>query len=319
MADRFPIAVSQALEGLGTVIEYLEFWRRRHMKNKKNWGETKERFLGWWKHSNVDRPLMKIVAKRKTPLEDLEETWEAKTPEDKHLEVERKAINLRNYCRTHDFLAESFPTLDINIGAGSMAAYLGAEPEFSWNTVWFHECIDDWGKRGLLKYDPDNIWWKKHLEAIRRGQELSKGDFLVTIPDIIENVDILSAMRGAQNLCFDIMDEPELIKSYISQIDELYFRYYDAFYDIVKGEDGGSSYTVFSIWAPGRIGKIQCDYSAMISPDQFREFIVPSLRKQCQKLDFTLYHLDGPDAIRHLDALMEIDGIDALQWTAGAG
>ena len=30
-----------------------------------------------------------------------------------------------------------------------------------------------------------------------------------------------------------------------------------------------------------------------------------------------LYHLDGPDAIKHMDALMEVDGIDALQWTSG--
>lgn len=289
------------------------------MKHNKNWQETKERFIGWWNQSNIDRPLMKVVAKRKSPLEDLERTWEAKTAEDKHLEADRKVINLRNYCRTHKFMAEAFPTLDIDLGAGSMAAYLGSEPEFNWNTVWFNECIDDLKAWGSLKYDAENIWLKKHLDAIRRGQELANGDFLVTIPDIIENVDILSAMRGAQNLCFDMMDEPELVKSYIDQIDELYFKYYDQFYEIVKGEDGSSSYTTFSIWAPGRIAKIQCDYSAMISPDQFREFIIPSLEKQCENLDFILYHLDGPDAIRHVDALMEIDKLDALQWTAGAG
>ena len=46
---------------------------------------------------------------------------------------------------------------------------------------------------------------------------------------------------------------------------------------------------------------------------------MPSLRLQCQQLDFSLYHLDGPDAIRHLDALMEIEELNALQWTAGAG
>ena len=34
-------------------------------------------------------------------------------------------------------------------------------------------------------------------------------------------------------------------------------------------------------------------------------------------MDHVLYHLDGPQAIKHMDALMEIDGIDALQWTSG--
>jgi len=289
------------------------------MKYKENWEETKERFISWWKGSNIDRPIMQIVAKRKNPIEELEDTWTAKTPEDKYLDVERRVIDLRNFCRTHKFLAESFPALDINFGAGSMALYLGSEPEFSWDTIWFKECIDDLKECGPLKYDPESYWLKKHLDAVRRGQELANDDFLVNIPDIVENLDILSAMRGPQNLCFDIMDEPELVKLYVAQIDELYFKYYDQFYDIIKGKDDSSSYTAFSIWGPGKVAKIQCDYSAMISPDQFREFAIPSLRQQCQKLDFSIYHLDGPDAIRHVDALMEIDELNALQWTPGAG
>ena len=40
-------------------------------------------------------------------------------------------------------------------------------------------------------------------------------------------------------------------------------------------------------------------------------------REQSEKVDHVLYHLDGPAAIKHMDALMEIDGIDALQWTSG--
>jgi 5-methyltetrahydrofolate--homocysteine methyltransferase len=47
--------------------------------------------------------------------------------------------------------------------------------------------------------------------------------------------------------------------------------------------------------------------------------VVPSLTRQCRELDHSLYHLDGPGAIKHLDALMEIRELDALQWTCGAG
>ena len=47
-------------------------------------------------------------------------------------------------------------------------------------------------------------------------------------------------------------------------------------------------------------------------------FVLPTLTRQIGWLDHSLYHLDGPDAIRHLPAIMEIDELDALQWTAGA-
>ena len=36
-------------------------------------------------------------------------------------------------------------------------------------------------------------------------------------------------------------------------------------------------------------------------------------------MDRCLYHLDGPQALRHLDLLLEIPEIDAIQWVPGAG
>ena len=133
----------------------------------------------------------------------------------------------------------------------------------------------------------------------------------------MENIDVLASLRGAQNTVYDLIDEPEEMEERIQQVTDVYFDYYDRFYDLVKDTDGSSSYTVFQIWGEGKTAKIQCDFSALMSPNQFREFIVDSLRQQARKLDHVLYHLDGPDAIKHVDALMEIEEIDALQWTSG--
>ena len=99
-----------------------------YMKYVDSWEETKARFTAWWQGKNIDRPLMKVVARREQPTEPLTPSWKAKTFVDKHLEVERKVVNMRNYCRTYRFFAEAFPSLDINIGAGSFAVYLGSSP-----------------------------------------------------------------------------------------------------------------------------------------------------------------------------------------------
>lgn len=289
------------------------------MLGKENWQETMERFNAWWRREKTDRPLMRITTKRKVALGELEPVVEHQTPDDMYLNVENAVKSMRNYCKTHHFLAEAYPNLSMDLGPGSMALYLGSEPVFAWDTVWFSECVHDWKEFGPLRYDADNKWWKKHQAMIREAHAMARGDFFINIPDIIENVDILSAMRGPQAFCYDLVDEPELMLEYVEMIDELYFKYYDALYDIVKNRDGSSSYTAFQIWGPGRTAKIQCDFCALMSPGQFREFVQASLRKQCQRLDNSLYHLDGPDAIKHLDALMEIEELDALQWTAGAG
>ena len=36
-------------------------------------------------------------------------------------------------------------------------------------------------------------------------------------------------------------------------------------------------------------------------------------------VDYSLYHLDGPDAIRHLPRVLEIESLDCVQWIHGAG
>jgi hypothetical protein len=43
------------------------------------------------------------------------------------------------------------------------------------------------------------------------------------------------------------------------------------------------------------------------------------LTEQCSRLDYALYHLDGTQCIRHLDALLAIPGLAAIQWTPQAG
>ncbi|MBK8050676.1 MAG: hypothetical protein IPK16_28365 [Anaerolineales bacterium] len=67
------------------------------------------------------------------------------------------------------------------------------------------------------------------------------------------------------------------------------------------------------------MAKLQSDISIMMSPASFRRFVLPYIRQQCQWLDYSLYHLDGIGAIRHLDALLEIEELNAIQWTPGVG
>ncbi len=288
------------------------------MKYKSNWEETKKKWESYWKQENVGRPLMCVVAK-KEEAEDLERAAALKSVdmEDKYMNAERIVERFRYYAETHEFMAESFPNLSIDFGPGSMAGYVGCDIVFQEKTVWFEHFVKSWKDVEDIRYDPENKWFKKHLQLFKDVKALVGDDFLIGIPDIMENVDVLSSMRGVQDLIFDLMDEPEEIKRRLNQIQAIYFKYYDQFYDIVKDANGGSCYTVFQIWGPGRTAKLQCDFSALMSPNQFTEFVQEELRKQGKNLDQVLYHLDGPDAIKHMPSLMEIKEIDALQWTSG--
>lgn len=305
---------------------------------KVNMEAAKEKFRNYWAHKNTGRPLMCIIARRPeveqysdgTPVEggyldqicqgkyyNMPEELKWKDMEDKYQNPQRIVDRYRYFCETHAFLGESFPNLNIDFGPGSLASYLGSEIGFKEDTVWFNKCLDSWDGVPKLTFDPENKWFKKHIQLAKDCQALAGDDFYVDMPDLMENIDVLASLRGAQDILFDLLDEPEMIGERIQEVTDIYYEYYDRFYDVIKDEEGGNAYTVFQIWGPGRTVKLQCDFSAMMSPEDFRKYIQPSLRSQSENVDHVLYHLDGPAAIKHMDALMEIDGIDALQWTSG--
>ena len=305
---------------------------------KLNWEETKEKFRNYWAHKNTGRPLMCVIARRPeieqysdgTPVDggylgqicqgkyyNMPDELMWKDMEDKYQDPQRIVDRYRFFCDTHAFLGESFPNLNVDFGPGSLAAYLGSEIGFKEDTVWFNKCLDGWDGVPKLAFDPENKWFKKHINLVKSCRQLAGNDFYVDMPDLMENIDVLASLRGAQETLFDLLDEPEKIGERIQEVTDAYYQYYDRFYDAIKDDEGGNAYTVFQIWGPGRTVKLQCDFSAMMSPDDFRTYIQPSLKKQSENVDHVLYHLDGPQAIKHMDALMEIDGIDALQWTSG--
>jgi len=142
------------------------------------------------------------------------------------------------------------------------------------------------------------------------------GRFLHQFPDLIEGLDVVAALRGTEPMLYDLFDRPEWLAGLLQQLTALYFRYYDLLYNRIRDDLGGS---VFWTWAPGRLGKLQCDCSAMLSPQQFIDLQVPVLAEMCERLSYSIYHLDGVDAVKHLEALLGLASLDVIQWTPGAG
>lgn len=293
---------------------------------KDNYEETLQRFDAYFHGQRTDRPLLYIWTPRTDkyridmpPMEEIPFV----SAEDIYLNTEKNYARCFNHNLRFRPRAEAFPNFSMNLGAGSLALYLGSEPEFRPETVWFGSVSQEnepFEKILPLKYNESNHWWQKHLDIIRRQKELThETDIMVCVPDLIENLDILAALRGPQQFCYDIYDYPGQVGKALDDISEIYPLYYDRIYDIVKKEDGSSAYTAFSIMGKGKTAKLQCDFAALISCNMFDEFVVPSLRRQCGMMNNVLFHLDGPECIRHIKSLMTIDGIGALQWTPGAG
>lgn len=61
--------------------------------------------------------------------------------------------------------------------------------------------------------------------------------------------------------------------------------------------------------------ELQGDISVMFSPETLAQYVLEELKAQCDWMDYSLYHLDGTEQIRHLDCLLAMDELQAIQWT----
>ena len=293
-------------------------------KWKENWEETRENFCKWWNREGlVLGGWMQGISSQNAHEQSSIPAVPASVEEiytDAALRGKREHYALAN----RDYPADMLPFPDVSIGPGSLALFLGSKAGLSKRTVWFDpdpamESAADPEELPPLKFDPDNYWWKITEDTLRTCVELAGDRYIVGCPDLVENIDILASLRGAQTLLMDMIERPDWICTKVREINQAWFEAYDHIYDIIKLDDGSSAFHAFRLWGPGKTAKVQCDAAAMFSPAMFEQFVVPSLTEQCEWLDYSIFHLDGTQCIPHLDLLLEIDALDAIEWTPQAG
>ena len=283
---------------------------------KENWEETKQHFIDWWNREGL------IVASglclgADPPHETLEDPGPAPSIEAGYTDPVARARRNHYGLSRHTCPGDMLPVSSTDIGPGSLALFIGSEPGFSPETVWFKPSMTEENPEGRppLRFDPETKWWKITEATLKECAELGHGKYLAGCPDLIENIDILAALREPQNLLLDMALRPEWVIEKVDEINQVFFEAYGRIYDIIKLADGSSAFGAFSLWGPGKTVKVQCDASAMFSPEMFERFVVPALTRQCDWLDCSMFHLDGHQCICHLDLLLSIESLDAIEWT----
>jgi hypothetical protein len=289
---------------------------------KANWDQTRQRFVDWWRGEGLLIGMWGAPPCAGRPHEQTAPPPEAKSVRQAFVDAEWRARRNHHDLAHQSFPADVLPIVRTDIGPGSLALFLGSEPGFAPNTVWFEPNLKDCDRPEALpplRFDETNPWWQTTKAILEASVALGRGNYLVGCPDLIENVDILAALRDPQVLMMDMIERPAWVEQKVREINEVWFAAYERIYDIIKLEDGSSVFGAFRVWGPGKTAKVQCDACAMFSPDMFEQFVLPSLTEQCEWLDHSMYHLDGTQAMCHLDALLSIDALDAIEWTPQSG
>jgi len=277
-----------------------------------------ERNEAFWDGELRDGPLMWVSvpnAKPGSPPPEPDTEEEMWTDVDYYVAVAEDQL-----ARTH-YAGDALPVCNPWLGPDQFAAWLGADMtlkprEF---TSWIKPFVNDWSRFPELAINPDNRWWKLYLELLHRFTEAGKGKWITTYPDLHTGIDGLGAIRGPENLMMDMLSQPDVIERAMRQMTELWKSVVDTVSDIVLPAGQGTSNWTMGYSSKRFLCVGQNDFSCLIGPDMFDRFCLQDNVECCGHVVHTIYHLDGPDAIRHLPRILELEDLNCVQLIQGAG
>ena len=292
------------------------------MRLKEDIDIVRKRLYAFWDREIIDRVLVSVIAPKEKGKnismfhnsrdltgkpEELRKYWEdPETIYDNNME------RLEN-----TFLGgETLPIIFQNYGTSGHCNYYGAVPSYGNDTIWFDPVWDDLSQ-AKDSYTEERL--KKHLEITKYLTERAGDDYLIGMPDSSGTIDALGHLYGTENVLMDMISEPEEVKEAIRIVNEGWIKTNEMFYQITKELNQGGAHAWMHTLAPGRTAHMQCDMSVMFSKDMYREFVVDELKKQMEWMEYPVYHFDGVEQEQHLEYILSLDRLKAVQWTHVAG
>ncbi len=288
------------------------------IENLPDWPLIQRRYEAWWQGEMVDRVPISITAPKAAlpgvvvPPGQLLDYW---TDPDRVMEREQAGLANTYYA------GDAFPTLHPVSGrmVAILAAFLGAPLRLiNTETTWTESVIEDWATRPAFAFDPENEWWRRAQALLAAGAQYAPGRARVCLPDLNGPGEILARLRGSDRLAVDLIDHPEEVLAIMPEMNRAWFRCWQACTGVIQQQVGGHVLWM-GPWSELPATDLQTDFSIMISEAMFDRFFLPFIEEQTRLVQRTVYHLDGPGAARHLDSLLSLPGLDAIQWVPGAG
>jgi hypothetical protein len=271
-----------------------------------------QRFEAWWNQELLDRPVF-IASANRTPERPIRRRLELLHDPTAWFEAKLADVAQTNY------IGDAVPYIRTDFGPVFLGAMLGGNLEFGADTAWTHAFInDDWSNAPDWRLREDNPWWARLRALTELVAADARGRYLVCTPDLGGFADVLLNLRGSQGLCMDVMTEPDRVREAVDAIYPAWRRAFTELYRIALAAGAGIFHWL-NLWSNRPHMVPACDFNFMIGPDQFNAVCLPDIARQAATVGRAVFHLDGSGAARHIDALLEVPDIQAIQFTPGEG
>ena len=291
------------------------------MYNVKDLEAVKRNWRSFWNHEFIGRPYVLVTApKNGITVSKKDETYVKRLNDAINGDFASAVNDYVEVAKATMHYGESLPHFKADLCPDQYAAFYGAQVEGRDGeyTTWIREPVAEELCDLDLNFNRSNAFFQMVEKAVSTAAEIANGNFIVNVPDYHSNLDALSALLSPQNLCYELIDNPELLEEKLAIINSDFHKIYNIFYEAGNMKNTGTL-SWLNAYCEDKMSVIQCDFSCMMSPDQARRFVIPSIEKELETIDRAVYHYDGKMALGHFEDIMAIDRLDCIQWCPGAG
>ncbi len=292
-------------------------WWDMELESKPDFSEAMKRVYAWYEQGIVDRVPVRFT-RHNAEFESAEDVWKPQWRDlkDKWFDEEYQVDRYLRELKGKRFYGETFPVFFPNLGPAVSAAFYGCPLEFGEVTSWSLPIIEDYNQG--LKLDWNSPYMKKLEDLTRCALEVCEGKFIVGYSDLHGGMDVLAALRGTEPLLYDLVDNPEAPVALLDQICDEFLQVYDYFDAMLKAK-GQPSATWMAIPSFGKMHIPSCDFAFMISTKQFMKYQWELNAREMRHMTHNVYHVDGKGVARHIDEILQLPNLHAIQWVQGMG
>ena len=279
-----------------------------------------QRVEAWYQNEIIDRPPIRFQA-HNAFLNAATEEIETLSREEKKawwFDAELQVDLFIKSIEGRRFHGETFPVFFPNLGPEIYPAFYGADLVFSEVTSYAEPLVEDWTQIDKPRLDMGNEYFKKIEELTRHALERCERLFMVGYTDLHPGIDCAAAWRAPQVFCLDLFDNPEGVQ-HLAELAIGDFQMIFDHFDAILKEQQQLSVSWMGIPSFGKMHIPSCDFSSLISPDFFEQFGLPILEREVKLMSRNIFHVDGAGVAKHLDAILSVPEVHALQWVQGVG
>lgn len=162
---------------------------------------------------------------------------------------------------------------------------------------------------------PDNPWLRKLLDLTSALVERNDGSYLVSHTLMRGPIDVLSALLGGERMVQALHDSRDRVNEVLARVAEAFIHVAWEQYDLIPSFHGGCAPWLYGVWAPGSAIRLQCDSAVELSPDLYRQAVLPHDRSIMQAFDFSIVDLHSAGTLRLYPVLVEEPKLNAISVT----